>query len=175
MTAQLTRIKAKKPQAVVCWGTNPGPAIVARNMKQLRMSTPLLMSHGIANRAFIQLAGDAANGVVFPAGRLIVVDEIPASDPQKKTLLAYRSAFRAEFKRDPDTFGGHAWDAIQLVTRALDKVGPDKKKLRAEIEKTKKFVGIGGVFNFSPTEHNGLTKSAFVLVTIKDGKWKLVK
>lgn len=175
MTAQLTRIRAKKPQAVVCWGTNPGPAIVAKNMKQLGMTTPLLMSHGIANRKFIELAGDAANGVIFPAGRLIVVDEIPASDPQKKVLLAYRAAFKKKFGREPDTFGGHAWDAIQLVVRALDKVGPNRSKIRDEIEKTKNFVGIGGVFNFSPTEHNGLSKSSFVLVTIKNGDWTLVK
>lgn len=175
MTTQLTRIKAKKPQAVVCWGTNPGPAIVAKNMKQLGMKMPLLMSHGIANKKFIELAGDAADGVIFPAGRLIVVDEIPNTDPQKKTLLQYRSAFRTKFKRDPDTFGGHAWDAIQLVVRALDKVGPNKAKIRDEIEKTKNFVGIGGIFNFSPADHNGLSRSSFVLVTIKDGKWHLVK
>ena len=175
MTAQLTRIRGKKPQAVICWGTNPGPAIVARNMKQLGMKMQLLMSHGIANRTFIELAGDAANGVIFPAGKLIVVDDIPNSDPQKKVLLAYRAAFQKKFKRGPDTFGGHAYDAIQLVVKALGKVGPDKAKIRGDIESTKNHVGIGGVFNFSPTEHNGLTKSAFALVTIKNGDWKIVR
>jgi len=175
MTAQLTRIKSKRPQAVVCWGTNPGPAIVAKNMKQLDMKMPLLMSHGIANKTFIDLAGDAADGVIFPAGKLIVVDEIPNTDPQKKTLLAYRKAFHAKFGRDPDTFGGHASDAIQLVVKALRKVGPDKAKIRNEIESTKSFVGISGVFNFTPEEHNGLSKSAFALVTIKDGKWRLMR
>jgi len=175
MTAQLTRIKGERPQAVVCWGTNPGPALVARNMKQLGMKMPLLMSHGIANRTFIELAGDAANGVIFPAGRLIVVDDIPASDPQKKELLIYRAAFQKKFNRAPDTFGGHAWDAIQLVVNALKKVGPDKAKIRAEIEKTKGMVGISGVFNFSPEEHNGLGKNAFVFVTIKNGEWTLIK
>jgi branched-chain amino acid transport system substrate-binding protein len=175
MTAQLTRIRGKKPQAVICWGTNPGPAIVARNMKQLGMKMQLLMSHGIANKKFIELAGDAANGVIFPAGKLIVVDDIPNSDPQKKVLLAYRAAFQKKFKREPDTFGGHAYDAIELVVKALGKVGPDKAKIRADIENTRNYIGIGGVFNFSPTEHNGLTKSAFALVTIKNGDWKIVR
>jgi branched-chain amino acid transport system substrate-binding protein len=175
MTAQLTRIRGKKPQAIVCWGTNPGPALVARNVKQLGMKTPLLMSHGIANKTFINLAGDAADGVIFPAGKLIVVDDIPNSDPQKKTLLAYRAAFQKKFKREPDTFGGHAYDAIKLVAMALAKVGPDKAKIRSSIENTKNYVGISGVFNFTPTEHNGLNKSAFALVTIQNGDWKLVK
>ena len=175
MTAQLTRIKGKKPQAVICWGTNPGPAIVAKNMKQLGLKMPLLMSHGIANKTFISLAGDAANGVIFPAGKLIVVDDIANTDPQKKMLLSYRAAFQKQFKREPDTFGGHAYDAINLVVTALKKVGPDKAKIRAEIEKTKGMVGIGGVFNFTPQEHNGLNKSAFALVTIKNGDWTLAK
>ena len=175
MTAQLTRINGKRPQAVICWGTNPGPASVARNMKQLGMRMPLIMSHGVANRKFIDLAGDAANGVVFPAGRLIVANAIPNSDPQKPTLLKYASEFRKAYGRDADTFGGHAWDATQLVLRALRKVGDDPARLRAELERTKGFVGISGVFNFSRGEHNGLTKDAFVVVQIKNGKWALLK
>jgi branched-chain amino acid transport system substrate-binding protein len=175
MTSQITRIRGRKPQAVVCWGTNPGPAIVARNMKQLGLKIPLLMSHGIANRKFIELAGDAANGVVFPAGRLIVVNDIPASDPQKKALLTYATAFKKQFNREPDTFGGHSWDAIQLVREALTAVGPDKAKIRSFIENKKQYVGIGGVFGFTPQDHNGLGKNAFVLVTIQNGKWHLTK
>lgn len=175
MTVQLTKIKAKNPQAVVCWGTNPGPAIVARNMKDLKMGMPLVMSHGIANKKFIELAGPAANGVVFPAGRLIVANAIPNNDPQKKTLLGYAAAYRKSGKGDPDTFGGHAWDAAQLVLAAMRKVGDDPARLRAEIERTKKFVGISGVFNMSPQDHNGLSKDAFVMVTIRNGKWVLLK
>ncbi|MDH7570182.1 MAG: ABC transporter substrate-binding protein, partial [Armatimonadota bacterium] len=175
MTAQLTRIKARAPQAVVCWGTNPGPAIVARNMRQLDLDIPLLMSHGIANRKFIELAGEAAEGVVFPAGRLIVAGAIPDTDRQKKTLLGFASQFRQMYGRDADTFGGHAWDAAKLVLRAMEKVGDDPVKIRAELERTRDFVGISGIFNFSPKEHNGLTKDAFVMVTIRNGAWALVK
>jgi len=175
MTAQLTRINAAKPQAVVCWGTNPGPAIVAANMRQLGMKMPLIMSHGVANRKFIELAGPAANGVVFPAGRLIVAQAIPNSDPQKKVLLSYAAQFRKAYGRDPDTFGGHAWDAAQLVLAAMRKVGDDPAKIRAELERTKGFVGISGVFNFSPTDHNGLSKDAFVMVQIVGGKWTLLR
>ncbi len=175
MTAQLTRIAAKKPEAVICWGTNPGPAIVAKNMKQLGIKAPLVMSHGIANKKFIELAGDAANGIVFPAGRLIVADAIPDSDPQKATLLEYADQFRNAFKKSPDTFGGHAWDAVQIVVKAMEKAGDDPTKIRDEIENTKGFVGIGGVFNFSPTDHNGLSKDAFVMVSIKGGEWTLLQ
>ncbi len=175
MTAQLTNIRSKKPDAILCWGTNPGPAIVAQNMKKLKMKQKLLMSHGIANKEFIRLARGAADGVVFPAGKLIVADSISASDPQKKTLLSYAAQYQKTYKKPPNTFGGHAWDAFMLVTKALGKAGPDRVKLRSEIEKTKKFVGITGVFNFSPGDHNGLTKDSFTMVNILGGKWKPVK
>ena len=173
MTAQLTRIRGKNPQAVVCWGTNPGPALVARDMKALKMKMPLIMSHGVANKKFIELAGDAADGVIFPAGRLIVVNETARNDPQRKVLLGYAAAFKKKYGRDPDTFGGHAWDAVMLVVRAMRKVGDDPAKIRDEVEKTR-LVGISGVFAFSPTDHNGLGKDAFVMVEIKNGKWKML-
>lgn len=175
MTVQLTRIKAQKPQAVICWGTNPGPALVAKNMKQLRMTMPLVMSHGVANKKFIELAGSAANGVVFPAGRLIVANSIPKTDKQRATLLGYAGQYRGAFKQEPDTFGGHAWDAAKIVLKAMAKVGDNPAKIRSEIEKTRGFVGISGVFNFSAKDHNGLSKDAFVMVKIQDGKWTLLK
>jgi branched-chain amino acid transport system substrate-binding protein len=174
MESQLTKIRGANAQALICWGTPPGPAIVAKNMKQLSMKIPLICSHGVANATFLSIAGDAANGVVLPAGRLIVVDQIPASDPQKEVLEDYAKRYQAAFGKSADTFGGHAWDAIQLVARALRQVGPDRGKIRTTLEQTKSFVGTGGIFNFSKTDHNGLSKRAFVLVEVKDGKWRML-
>lgn len=175
MTAQLMAIRRSTAKAVICWGTNPGPAIVAKNMSMLGIKLPLIMSHGIANKKFIELAGPAANGVVFPAGKLLIVDDMPDSDPQKTVLVSYRNAYKGEYNRDADTFGGHAYDAFTLVYEAIKKVGPDPEKIRAEIENTQNFIGISGVFNFSAKDHNGLSKDAFAMVTIKDGKWVQVK
>jgi len=174
MTAQLTHIKGTDAKAVICWGTNPGPAVVTRNMKQLGMKIPLIQSHGIANKKFIELAGDSANGVILPAGRLIVADQLPDSDPQKKVLLKYIADFNKKYN-DLSTFGGHAYDSLHILFAALKKSGPDKVKLRKEIENTKKFVGTGGIFTYSPNDHNGLNANAFVMVTIDKGDWKLMK
>lgn len=175
MTAQLTKIRAANPQAVICWGTNPGPAIVAKNMRTLGMKQPLFMSHGISNMEFIRLAGKAANGVIFPAGKLLVASFIPASDPQKKVLLKYNAEYTKAYGKPANTFGGHAWDAFMLAIDAVRAVGPNHAKIRDHVEKTRGFVGISGVFNMSPTDHNGLTKDAFALVTIKNGKWELAR
>jgi len=175
MTVQLTGIKGTDAEAVVCWGTNPGPAIVAKNMKQLEMNIPLIQSHGVANMTFIELAGEAAEGVILPAGKLIVAEYLPDDDPQKATLMEYKEQYESKYGQAVDTFGGHAWDALWLVIKALEKVGLDKAKIRDEIENTKNFTGTGGIFNFSPEDHNGLIKEAFVMVKIEDGKWTLAE
>lgn len=175
MTAQLTKIKGAGPQAIICWGTNPAPAIVAKNAKSLGLKAKMIFSHGIANKKFIELAGDAAEGVVFPAGKLLVVGELPASDPQKAVLEQFGKEFQAFAQKPANTFGGHAYDAIKLVEAALKGGAADRAGIRDAVEKITGHVGIGGTFNLSATDHNGLTKDAFTLVTIKGGQWTQVK
>jgi branched-chain amino acid transport system substrate-binding protein len=175
MTAQLTKIRGSAAQAIVCWGTNPGPAVVARNVKQLGIKMPLFMSHGVSSKKFIELAGEGAEGIILPSGRVIVADQLPDSDPQKKALLSYVDNYRKHFKVEGDHFGGHAWDAIMLIKEAIERGGATPAAIRDQLEKTKNFAGIGGIFNYSEQDHAGLTKEAFVLVQIKKGDWKLIK
>ncbi len=175
MTVQLAKIRAANPQAVVCWGTNPGPARVAVNMRTLGMKQPLFMSHGIANRKFIELAGQAAEGVIFPAGRLLVYNSIPKSDPRQAVLARYASLYQAAYKQEADTFGGHAWDALYMVVKALQKAGSSRPAIRRELENMKNFPGTAGFFNMSPRDHNGLNKDSFVMVKITKGDWQLIK
>lgn len=175
MTAQLVKIRGSKAQAIICWGTNPGPAKVARNAKQLGLTLPLYMSHGVSSKKFIELAGDAAEGIMLPSGRVVVANLLPKSDQQKKPLLAYVRDYKKHFKVEGDHFGGHAWDAVMLLKDALERGGDSPEAIRKELENTRNFKGIGGIFNFSPHDHAGLTRDAFVLVTIKNKNWMLVK
>ena len=50
----------------------------------------------------------------------------------------------------------------------------DKAKVRDEIEKTSGYVGTGGLVSMSPTDHMGLSPSAFHIVEIRGGNWKLI-
>lgn len=175
MTVQLTKIRNSQAQAIICWGTNPGPAIVARNAKQLGIKIPLYMSHGVSSKKFIELAGESAEGIILPSGRVIVADQLPKSDPQKKALMNYVKKYQERYGVEGDHFGGHAYDAIMLLKNAMEKGGFTPAVIRDQLEKTKKFAGIGGTFSFSPDDHAGLTSDAFVLVTIEKGDWKLIQ
>ena len=110
MTAQLTKIQGTSPDAVICWGTNPGPAVVAKNRVQLGLTTPLYMSHGVASKKFIELAGDAADGLLLPAGKITAAAKLPDTDAEKAQLVAYATAYDERFKAPVSTFGGHGYD-----------------------------------------------------------------
>jgi len=175
MTAQLTKIKATGAQAVINWSIVPAQVIVAKNMRQLGMKIPLFQSHGFGNIKYAQTAGEAGEGIIFPCGRLLAVATLPDDHPQKDLLLRYKWEYETRYEEDVSTFGGHAWDGLQLIIAALREVGPDREAIRSYIENTKNFVGTGGVFNFSPEDHNGLTKDAFEMLTVKNEKFAVLK
>lgn len=174
-TIQLTRVKNAGAQAIICWGTNPAPATLTRNRQQMGIAIPLIQSHGVANASYLDLSGPAAEGVILPAGKLFAAASLPKSDPQRKVLLQYAADFKARYNREADTFGGHAWDGLQMIAGALEKAGPDPAKIREAIENTKGFVGIGGVFNYSPSDHDGLTMDAVVLLQVENGQFQLLR
>ncbi len=174
MTPQLTKIRTTPAKTVICWGTGPAPALVAKNMKQLGLTLPLIQSHGAASKKFIELAGDAGDGIILPAGKLVVYKLLPDSDPQKAVCKDYDEKYQAKFKAPASSFGGYAYDALKMLTLALEKAGTDQEKIRAALETTKNYVGISGIFNMSPEDHNGLTPEAFVMVKIEKGDFKLL-
>ncbi len=175
MTPQLTNLRAKNPQAVINPGFGQGPAIVTRNYRQLGMNAPLYQSHGVASKQFIELAGDAANGVRLPAAALLVADKLPDSDPQKKVAMDYARKFTEATKQPVSTFGGHAYDGLMILAGAIERGGTDPKAIRDEIEKTKGFIGTAGIFNMTPQDHMGLDLSAFKMLEIRNGDWSLAE
>jgi branched-chain amino acid transport system substrate-binding protein len=176
MSAQLTKIKGTDAQALISWGIGPAPVQIAKNRKQLGITIPLYNSHGVASPRFIAGAAGAAEGTFLPAGKLIVVDQLAADDPQKGVLSKYKKDYESKFGAGTiNTFGGHAYDAFMIAVMALEKADKNGTDLRDEIEKITGFVGTGGIFNFSADDHNGLTKDGFVMVEISGGNWKLAE
>lgn len=177
LTDVLTKVKATPGvQAVINWSIVPAQSIVAKNMKQMGLDVPLFQSHGFGNLKYVEQAGVAAEGILFPASRLLVVDALPDSHPQKAILAAYKRDYEGKFKEDVSAFGGYAYDAVLLVAEGVKKAGSaDREKVRAAIESLQKLVGVTGVFTMSPTDHTGLGLDAFEMLTVKDGKFCIYK
>jgi branched-chain amino acid transport system substrate-binding protein len=172
LSAVVAKIKANKDvQAVVNWSIVPAQAIVAKNMRQAGWEVPLFQSHGFGNIKYVEAAGAAAEGIIFPAGRLLIADTLPADNPQKALLMEYKKNYESKFNEPASTFGGHGYDAITIFAAAVAEAGNDREEVRAAIENLKNFAGTGGVFNFSAEDHNGLDIDAFQMMTVKDGKF----
>jgi len=177
MTAQLTKIKGIGPQAIVNWSVGPTQVVVLRNWKDLGMTKiQFYQSHGFGSRKNIQLAAGAAEGVYCPLGAVNVAELLPSGHVQKKVTVQYMNDYAAKYNEPLSSFGGHAWDALHMVASALKAVGCDRAAIRDYLEnKTAGFVGQHGVFKYSPKDHIGLNKDAFLMVVVKNGDWTLAK
>jgi branched-chain amino acid transport system substrate-binding protein len=172
--AEATKLKASTAQAVLNWSIEPAQSILVKNVRQLGLTLPIYQSHGFGNLAYAKAAGPAAEGVIFPLGRLLVGDMLPDGHPQKAVLVAYRKAYQARYGEEVSGFGGYAWDAFMILSRAIEQAGFDREKVRTAIENLKGFVGTSGVFAFSPADHNGLDLGSFEMLTVKDGKFVIL-
>ncbi len=174
LTDVLTKVKSADVQAVVNWSIVPAQSLVAKNMKQIGLDVPLFQSHGFGNIKYVEQGGEAANGTIFPCGRLLVADVLPDDHPQKALLVEYKNDYEGRYNEDASTFGGHAYDAVLILAEAIKKAGSvDGVRVREAIENLQGVVGTGGVFHLSATDHNGLTKDAFEVLTVKDGQFAI--
>ncbi len=179
MTAQLTKISSSNPDAIVCWTIGPAGAIVSKNAKQLNIKTPLFQCHGLPGPEYVELAGPAAEGNMMPSTKLMAWQQLSDTDPQKAAIKEFVHLYNDVYNFDKqfpiNTHSGYAWDAIYVVADAMKKVGTDPNKLRDAIEQTKGHVGVSGIYNLTPEDHNGLGTDSMILVRVKDGKWELVQ
>jgi branched-chain amino acid transport system substrate-binding protein len=179
MTAQLVKIKAAAPDAIICWTIGAAGAIVAKNVKQLAIKAPLFQCHGLPDPVYVQLAGDASDGNIMPSTKLMVASQIPNSDPQKKVITEFIRLYNDVYHYDRqfpiNTHSGYAWDAIYMVANAMKKAGTDNEKLRDAIEQTKGYVGVSGTYTITPEDHNGLGIDSMVMVQVSKGQWKLLE
>ncbi|MBS3957010.1 MAG: ABC transporter substrate-binding protein [Clostridiales bacterium] len=177
MTSQLTKIMGSDAEAVVLWNAGAEAATVAKNMATLGFEIPLFGSHGNARVEFIDGAGAAAEGFRFAAGKVLVPEAYGEGTPEYEVATDFIERYTERFGKAPDTFAGHAYDALHLIVEAMKRLpeGFSASDLRDEIEATDGFVGIGGTFTFSPTDHNGMSEENLVMYQIKDGAWTLAE
>jgi branched-chain amino acid transport system substrate-binding protein len=150
----------------------PAQSIVLKNIRQTGWTVPVFQSHGFGNIKFAQAAGAAAEGVIFPAGRLLIAADLPADHPQKALLLDYTKNYESKYQGElVSTFGGHAYDAMLMLEEAIKVGGNDREKVRTALERLQKLPGTAGIFSMSATDHNGLTIDAFQMMTVKNGKF----
>jgi branched-chain amino acid transport system substrate-binding protein len=182
VTGQTLKLIAAKPDAMLIAAVG-GPAVLPQaTLREQGYKGTIYQTHAVATDDFIKLGKDKVEGTVLAAGPMLVIDEIPDSNPTKKVAREYIAAYEKQFGTKPATFGANTWDAALLLERAIPvalkaaKPGTEafRSALRDALEQTREVVGCQGVFNMSPTNHNGMDERARVLITVRDGKFRLL-
>jgi branched-chain amino acid transport system substrate-binding protein len=182
VTGQALKLVAAKPDAVLVAGVG-GPGVLPQiTLRDQGYKGTIYQTHGVATDDFIRLGKDKVEGTVLAAGPMLVIDEIPDANPIKKVAQNYIGAYEKQFGQKPATFGANTWDSGIILQRAIPvalkqgKPGTEafRSALRDAIEAEREIVGCQGVFNMSPANHNGMDERARVLVTVKDGKFRLL-
>lgn len=173
MSAQLTKIKNSGAEAIVMWTAGAEAATIVKNARDLGIDLPVIGSHGIARREFIEGAGEAAEGVVLPAGKILLPETYGEGTDAYTVATDFIDRYTAAYGEAPSTFAGYAYDALNLVVESAKRVQGDltPEALRDQIEATSGWVGTGGTFNFTAEDHNGLTGDDLMMYQIKDGDW----
>ncbi len=167
MTPYLLKIRRKKPQAIVIGGSAFGPAVAVRNMRDLKFNIPIICTSGTAQRRFLELGGPAVNGV-YVTSRLVYGHPLP----EEKMIF---KVIRQKYKVEPSSFHANGWDALLVMAEAIKRGRGVPQKMRDAIEHLKNFKGAIGTYNMSPTDHNGLTTEAVVMLKIKNQNWSVAK
>ena len=180
VTGQVLKIMAAKPDAILIGGSGTPAALPQKTLKERGYAGKFYQTHGVANQDFLRVGGKDVEGTFLPAGPVLVVDQLPADHPAKKSAKDYVTQYEAAFgKGTVSTFGGHAWDAGLLLQAAipvaLKKGQPGSPAFRAALrdalEAVKELPAAHGVFNMSPNDHLGLDQRARVMVKIDKGQW----
>jgi branched-chain amino acid transport system substrate-binding protein len=182
VTGQVLKTMSANPDAVLIAGAGTPAALPAKALKERGYKGKVYQTHGVANNDFLRVCGKDCDGELLPAGPILVAEQLPDSNPVKKSALAYKSAYEKAYGVGSiSTFGGHAWDAGHMleeaIPEALKKAQPGteafREALRSSLENLKDLPLAHGVMNTTPTDHNGFDDRARVMVQIVDGKWKV--
>ncbi|HJV91965.1 MAG TPA: ABC transporter substrate-binding protein [Azonexus sp.] len=184
VTGQILKILSAKPDAVLIGGAGTPAALPQKSLKEKGFKGLIYQTHGVANNDFLRVCGKDCEGTVLPTGPVLVAAQLPADNPVKKSAAEYQNKYEAVHgKGSINAFGGYAWDAGQLLANAvplaLKKAAPGSREfrlaLRDALEGTKNVAGAHGVYNMSATDHLGLDQRARVMVTVREGAWKLTR
>ena len=183
VAGQVAKLIAAKPDAVLVAAAG-GPTVLPQTtLVDAGYKGRIYQTHGAAAPDFLRLGGAKVEGTVLAASLMLVLPEIPDGTPAKKVAQDYVAAYEKVYGAKPATFGANVYDAGLLLQRALPEAAKRGKPgtpefraaLRDALEGTKDLVGTQGVYNMTPADHSGFDERGRVLITVKDGNWRLLK
>jgi branched-chain amino acid transport system substrate-binding protein len=184
VTGQVLKLVAANPDAILIGAAGTPGATPQKELAGRGYKGKIYQTHGVANPDFLRVVGKDGDGTILPIGPMLVFEQLPDSNPVKKTAADYIGKYEAKYGKDSrSTFGGHAWDAYMLLAAAIPEAQKKAKAgtpqfraaLRDALENIKELPATHGVYTMTPVDHNGLDNRARTMIRIDNGKWVLIK
>jgi len=183
VTGQALKVYSANPDAVLIAGTGAAAVLPQSTLVKQGYKGKFYQTHGAALPQFIKLGGDEVEDTITAASLMLVLPQIPDSNPSKKVAQEYIERYEAMHGEKPATFGANVYDAGLLLEQAIpiaaEKAKPGTPEFRAALrdalEQTTELVATQGVYNMTPEDHSGFDERGRELITVKDGEWKLIE
>src|SRR5664279_3047977 len=184
VTGQVLKLVAANPDAILVGASGTAAGLPQTELRDRGYKGLIYQTHGAASMDFIRIAGKAAEGVLMSSGPVMDPEDQPDSALTKKPGLALNAAYEAKYGPDSRSqFAGHSYDAFLVLERvipvALKTAKPGTPEFREAIRQAliseKELAASQGVYNFTEKDRYGLDDRARILLTVKDGKYVLVK
>jgi branched-chain amino acid transport system substrate-binding protein len=183
-TPQALKVRQAEPGAVYIHAIPPSSALVHQALKRVGYAGPIYHSGGSANNAFISIGKKDVEGALLGTTPVLVYTDLPGSNPLKPVIAKFAALYEKRFNVPKvDIFPGQSWDAVNIAIRAageaakagvkFDDLDASRAALRDKIEGIKEFVGVGGIFNYTPADHLGLDDRSTFISVVKDGEFRL--
>ncbi|WP_120429905.1 ABC transporter substrate-binding protein [Acinetobacter baylyi] len=183
LTGQALKLVSKKPQAILIAAPGSSAVTPQTALYDRGYRGQVYQTHGAALDQFLKLGGKKVDNTILAASLMLVINEIPNTHPSKAIAQKYMSNYKQMYGVYPATFGANVYDAglllEQAVPLALKQAKPGtaqfRQALRNALEQTKELPGTQGVYTMTPTDHSGFDQRGRVMITVKNGQWKLLK
>ncbi len=184
VTGQVLKLLAANPDAILVGASGTAAGLPQTELRDRGYKGLIYQTHGAASMDFIRIAGKAAEGVIMASGPVMDPEDQPAEAMTKRPGLALVTAYEAKYgPNSRSQFAGHSYDAFELLKRviptALKTAKPGTPEFREAIRQAllteKDMAASQGVYNFTEKDRYGLDDRSRILLTVKDGKYVLVK
>jgi branched-chain amino acid transport system substrate-binding protein len=184
VAGQVLKLVAANPDAVLVGASGTAAALPQTALRERGYKGLIYQTHGAASMDFIRIAGKAAEDVLMASGPVMDPEDQPDSALTKKPGLALDKAYEAKYgPNSRSQFAGHSYDAFLVLERivpvALKKGKPGTPEFRDALRQAllteRDIAASQGVYNFTATDRYGLDDRSRILLTVKDGKYVMVK
>ena len=163
--AQLTTLRAAKPDVVYVPGYYQEVALIIKQARQVGLTMPFIGCDGWANQSLLTIGGKALDGCYL-------TNHFSPDDPAP-AVQKFVEKYKSKYGSVPDTFAALGYDAARILMDAIKRAeSAEPSAIRDALAKTSGFEGCTGTIGFDANRN--ATKAALVL-TIKDGKFQVAQ